>query len=76
MSGFLYPANCQSLYSLISRAPFSVPEHAFNPRDHLMTGGIAGFVEVDHTRADERFEVALERSTSDRNWGEMSGSDE
>ena len=51
--------------------PFNVPEHAFNPRDHLMTGGIARFVEVDHTGADEGFEVALERSTSDGDWGEM-----
>lgn len=36
-----------------------------------MTGGIAGFVEVDHTGADEGFEVALERSTSHGDWGEM-----
>ena len=76
VSGFLNPVNCQYLYSLTSRAPFNVPQHAFHPRDHLMTGRIARFVEVDHTRADERFEVALERSTSDRNWCEMSGSDE
>ena len=76
VSGFLNPVNCQYLHSLILRAPFHVPEHAFNPRDHLMTRRIARFVEVDHTRADERFEVALERSTSDRDWCEMSGSDE
>ena len=41
-----------------------------------MTGRIARFVEVDHTGADERFEVALERGRSDRNWCEMAGSDE
>lgn len=40
-----------------------------------MTGRIGRFVEVDHTGANEGLEVALEGSTSHRNWREMSGSD-
>ena len=39
-----------------------------------MAGGIARLVEVDDTGTDEGFEVALERSTSHRNWCKMSGS--
>ena len=76
MSGFFDPANCQCLFWPFSRASFNVPEHAFEPSDDLMTGGIARFVEIDHTGANEGFEVALERSTSYRNRGEMSSSDE
>ena len=73
MPGFLDPVNCQRLGSLFSLASFNVPEHAFNPRNHLMTGRIARFVKVDHTGADEGLEVALERSTSHRYWREVSG---
>ena len=76
MSGLVDPVNVQRSCSLFSRESLNVPEHAFDPGDHLMTGGIARFVEVDHTGADERFEVALERSTSDGDWCEMTGSDE
>ena len=41
-----------------------------------MTGRIARFVEIDHTRANVGFEIALKRVATHRNWGKMSGSDE
>ncbi len=52
------------------------PKHALDPGHHLMRAWIARFVEIDHTGADVGFKVALEWSTSHRNWGEMSSSDE
>lgn len=66
----------ERLCLLLSRALFNVPEYTLDPSDHLMTRRISRFVEVDHTGANEGFEVALERSTSYRNWREMPGSDE
>lgn len=76
MSGFLDPVYCQRLCLVFSAASSNLPEHALNPRDHLMTGRIARFVEVDHTRANVGFEIALERIATHRNWREMPGSDE
>ena len=76
MSGLFNPVNDQHLRLLRPQAPLTIPEHALNPRDHLMTGGIAGFVEVYDTGANERFEVTFERSTSHGNWGKVSCSDE
>ena len=76
MSGLFNPVNDQHLCLLPPRAPLNIPKHALNPRDHLMTGGIAGFVEVYDTGANEGFEVSLERSTSHGNWSKVSGSDE
>ena len=42
---------------------------------HFMARRVARLVEIDHTGADEGFEVPLQRSTSHRNWREMSSSD-
>lgn len=42
----------------------SVPEHTLDPRDDFMTRGIGRFVEIDHTRTDERLEIAFEWRTS------------
>ena len=39
-----------------------------------MARRVTRLVEIDHTRADEGFEVTLQRSTSHRNWSEMSSS--
>ncbi len=41
-----------------------------------MTRGIRGFVEIDHARADEGFEIAFEWSTSYGNRSKMSCTDE
>ena len=53
-----------------------VPEHALHPCNNFMTRGIRGFVEIDHTGANEGFEVAFERRTSHWYRSEMSGPDE
>ena len=76
MSSLLNPVNDQHLCLLHPQAQLKIPEHALNPRDHLMTGGIAGFVEIYDTGANEGFEVSFERSTSHGNWGKVSCSDE
>ena len=76
MASFFDSVNCQGLSPLLSQTSFRVPEHALNPRDHLMTGRIARFVEVDHPGADEGFEVTLERSAPHGNWRKMSSPDE
>jgi hypothetical protein len=40
-----------------------------------MARGVGRFIEIDHTRANERFEVAFERRTSDWYRSEMSRPD-
>ena len=41
-----------------------------------MAGWVRRFIEVDDARANERFEIPLQGSTSYGDWGEMPGANE
>lgn len=41
-----------------------------------MTGRVGRFIEIDHSRADVGFEIALEWGTSIGDWGEMSSANQ
>ena len=40
-----------------------------------MTGGVGGFVKIDDSGADVRFDVALERCAADGDGSEVAGAD-
>jgi hypothetical protein len=53
-----------------------LPQHALHPSNNFVAGGVGGLVEIYNTRTDIRFEIALERSASIGDRGEMTSSDE
>lgn len=75
MAGLFNPAPV-SQCSLRLKLHSNLPEHPLHPRYDLMTGRVRGFVEVDDTRGNVGFKVALERGATAWNWNEMAGSHE
>jgi hypothetical protein len=53
-----------------------VPQDALDPSYDFMTRRVGGLVEIDHTRADVRFEVASMRCASVGNWSIVGGANE
>lgn len=50
-----------------------LPKDSLHPSHDFVTGRVGGLVEVDHTGADVRLEVTLERRSTGRDWGEVAG---
>jgi hypothetical protein len=58
------------------RGVIVVPQDTFDPGDYFVAGGVGGFIEVDHSRADILLQISLQRSASCWNRNEVAGSNE
>jgi len=50
------------------------PQDTLDPGDDFMTGWVGRLVEIDHTRGNVGFDVALERGASIWDWSEVASS--